>query len=62
MIIIKQSLKQVMIDIFLNALHLSTKKNLIKIKLMKKIYCELLRISFLVSDQGAVEIINLHRK
>ena len=31
-------------------------------KLKKKIYCKLLRISVLVSDQGPVEIINLHRK
>ena len=55
-------MKYVKIDIFLHDLHLTTKNYLIKMKLKKKIYCKLLRISVLVSDQGPVEIINLHRK
>ena len=55
-------MKYITIDIFLPKLHTNMKKNKIKLTPMKKIWCKLLKISFLVTDRGLVEILRLHRK
>ena len=51
-----------MIDISLHNLNSNMKKNHMKLKFMKRIWCKSLKISFLVTDRGLVEILRLHGK
>ena len=59
---LKKSLTYIMIDILLHNLHSNMRKNQMKLQIMKKTYCQLLKISFVVTDRGLVEILRLHRK
>ena len=55
-------MKKVDLSIILHESHSNSKINLTWPRLIKKSYCKFLKISFLFTDKGVVEILRLHRE